>query len=213
MARKKLGDDFNILENALLFAPEGTPLWSDVEGVVVLDKYHDKSYLRNEDYPYSTIHTEDGCYSLNGHYQEVGISDKGFCTLWPSRTHRSWEDWQKVLFKPGDFIYDTHKKRVVKFSYLMGVTGYWGKLDNGKNTEGCLMDCRYASMEQIDEFKSNEKKKSKLEVLKRFSDAAIMSDDDEELQRRIETWNKECEVGLDKEEISTLVIYIFLLKK
>lgn len=95
----------------------------------------------------------------------------------------------------------------------MGETGYWGRLDNGKNTEGCLMDCRYASMEQIDEFKSNEKKKSKLEILKRFSDAAIMSDDDEELQRRIEKWNKECEVGMNNKEISTLISYILLLKK
>lgn len=205
-------EDFNILENALLFAPEGTPLWSDVDGVVTLERYHNRAYLDIEEFPFYSIHIV-GCetYSLNGHYGEIGMSSKGSCVLWPSEDHKTWKDWQKVLFKTGDFIYDTEKKRVILFSYFSNEKCYYGRLANGKYTEGYLDDCRYPSLEQIDEYKKESKKKSKLEASKSLVWIALrsMTDDEYETAEEVGRLNSDYEIGLSDEEVKELIHYIY----
>ena len=204
--------DFNILENALLFAPEGTAIWSDVEGVVTLDRYHDRSWL-NEEFPAGRIciegdYTAD--YSLNGHYGEIGISKKGSCVLWPSKDHKTWNGWQSVLFKAGDFIYDYDKKQVVYFCRKIEEIRYKGKLANGKYTEGWLNGCRYPSMEQIEEYKKEQKKKSKLEASKELVNIVLTSlSDDRETDSDINFWNENYEIGMSVEEVRELICYVF----
>ena len=205
-------EDFNILEKALLFAPEGTAIWSDVEGVVTLDRYHDRSWL-NEEFPAGRICVEGyytADYSLNGHYGEVGISKKGSCVLWPSKDHKTWDDWQSVLFNAGDFIYDYDKKRVVYLCYKIEENRYKGKLANGKYTEGWLNECRYPSMEQIEEYKKESQKKSKLEASKSLVWVALRSmTDDNETAEEIGRWNSDYEIGLSDEEVRELIHYIY----
>lgn len=205
-------EDFNILENALLFAPEGTAIWSDVEGVVTLDRYHDRSWL-NEEFPAGRIciegdYTAD--YSLNGHYGEIGISKKGSCVLWPSKDHKTWNGWQGVLFKAGDFIYDYDKKQVVYLCRKIEEIRYKGKLANGKYTEGWLNGCRYPSMEQIEEYKKEQKKKSKLEASKSLVWVALRTmTDDNETAEEVGRWNSDYEIGLSDEEVRELIHYIY----
>ena len=159
---------YNILENALLYAPEGLRLWSDVDGVVELDRYHNREWL-NEDYPFGRIcvnaldvdadFADD--YNLYGQY---GCEGKGNCVLWPSKDHRTWDNWQRVLFRKGNRIYDTERKVVFVLTYMADYcqnlndgVNYYGDLSNGKHTTGFLKDCRFASKEQIAQYEKEVK--------------------------------------------------------
>lgn len=201
-------EDFNILENALLFAPAGTPLWSDVYGWVKLGKYHDRQYLTTDEFPFSTIHVVDGCYSLNGHYGGLGMSDKGRCVLWPSENHRTWVNWQGAMFKPGDFVYNTVQKKVLVFRHhdTNGLT-YSGVLSDGEVTFGALGDCRYASVEQIDEYK---KWGDKLSAYKDLVTIAIKSvHNDHDTDTDINCWNGKYGMGLSADDVRSLICHTY----
>jgi len=79
-----------ILKNA----PKGLELYSPVYGKVKLN-----CVKPNDQYPIAVER------EFNIWVDEYGrINENGECCLFPSSEHKSWNDWQKVLFKPGYFI-------------------------------------------------------------------------------------------------------------
>ena len=214
-------EDFNILENALLFAPEGTRIWSDVDGLVELDRYHDKRYnvVAKEDsiYPLGSIHTdtttglaEHCAYSLNGHYNDCAISSKGICVLWPSKEHRTWENWQSVLFKAGDFIYNKKQKKVMIFHHFdtNGVS-YSGRLSNGNPEIGALADCRFASNEQIEQFKKEQNDCKSISAYGDLMDIAVRATDfffQEGVLSDLHTWNATHNMGFSDADLKRLTL-------
>ena len=211
-----MSENYNILENALLYAPKGTQLWSDVDGWVELDRYHDRSYLtrfylRDESYPFSVIHVnESNSYSLNGHYNDNGLSSKGNCVLWPSKDHRTWVNWQGVLFKAGTFIYNVKQKKVKIFHHFdtNGIT-YTGKLSDGSTAFGALGDCRFASQEQIDQFKKEQAKNNNLNPFGDLMDIAVRATDfffQEGVLNDLHTWNTTHNMGLSDSDLKRLTL-------
>lgn len=206
-----MNEDYNILENALLYAPKGTQLWSDVDGWVELDRYHDRSYLISDfGYPFSVIHVnESNSYSLNGHYCDNGLSSRGNCVLWPSKDHRTWVNWQSVLFKAGTFIYNVKQKKVKIFHHFdtNGIT-YSGRLSDGSIEFGALGDCRFASQEQIDQFKKEQGKNDKLTPFGDLMDIAVRAANgyysQDDLLNELYTWNAKHDMGLNDEEIKKI---------
>lgn len=212
-----MNEDYNILENALLYAPKGTQLWSDVDGVVELDRYHDRSYLtrfylRNESYPSSVIHVKESTtYSLNGHYGDNGLSSRGNCVLWPSKDHRTWVNWQSVLFKAGTFIYNVKQKKVKIFHHFdtNGIT-YTGKLSDGSTAFGALGDCRFASNEQIEQFKAEQERSNKnIDCYESLVDIAVRASfffTQQETRENLENWNTQFKLGLTDKDLEELII-------
>ena len=205
-----MNEDYNILEKALLYAPEGTQLWSDVDGWVELDRYHDRSYLRDDaSYAFSVIHVKgSNIYSLNGHYCDNGISSRGNCVLWPSKDHRTWVNWQSVLFKAGTFIYNVKQKKVKIFHHSDTVLTYTGKLSDGSISFGALGDCRFASREQIEQFKKEQSQNNKVSMFGDLMDIAIRAAkgyySQDYVLNELYTWNAKHDNGLNDEEIKMI---------
>lgn len=83
-------------------APRGLKLYSPIFGEVELNCVYDTVGERN------AIETFDSrrysrLFSSNGKFHNC---PDGKCMLFPSEKHRSWVEWQKVLFKRGDVISD-----------------------------------------------------------------------------------------------------------
>lgn len=81
-------------------APRGLKLYSPIFGEVELNCVYDTVGERN------AIETFDSrrysrLFSSNGKFHNC---PDGECMLFPSEKHRSWIEWQKVLFKNGDVI-------------------------------------------------------------------------------------------------------------
>lgn len=81
-------------------APRGLKLYTPIFGEVELNCVYDTVGERN------TIETFDSrrylrLFSSNGKFYNCF---DGECMLFPSEKHRSWVEWQKVLFKHGDVI-------------------------------------------------------------------------------------------------------------
>lgn len=81
-------------------APRGLKLYSPIFGEVELNCVYDTVGERNtietfDKYRYSRL------FSGNGKFHNC---PDGECMLFPSEKHRSWVEWQKVLFKHGDVI-------------------------------------------------------------------------------------------------------------
>ena len=65
-------------------------------------------------------------------------------------------------------------------------------------------------MEQIEEYKKEQKKKSKLEASKRLVWVALRSmTDDHETDTEVNLWNSDFEIGLSVEEVRELICYIY----
>lgn len=79
--------DFNIAE-ALKFAPKGLKLYTPIFGQVQMYKIKHKGYIELE------YGKSDGTFfSSQGKYYH-----KGECLLFPSKDHRTWDNWQDILF-------------------------------------------------------------------------------------------------------------------
>ena len=87
---KKL-DLKSILENA----PAGTELFSPYCGKCIFDGVSDKIWVKNPSMHYVG-------FNYDGSLSDEENSE---CLLFPSNEHRSWNNWQEVLFKPGDIIF------------------------------------------------------------------------------------------------------------
>lgn len=80
--------DFNIAE-ALKYAPKGLKLYCPIFGQVQLYKIKHKGFIELE---YGK--SESTFVSPQGKY----FSNIGECLLFPSKDHRTWDNWQSVLF-------------------------------------------------------------------------------------------------------------------
>lgn len=70
----------------LRYAPKGLPLYSPVCGECYLDSYTDEMVIVFNKADYFSFHK-------NGQYYE----NQGECLLFPSKDHRMWDGWQKIL--------------------------------------------------------------------------------------------------------------------
>jgi hypothetical protein len=111
------------IEQILMNAPLDTELYSPVYGVVKLACCGKDEY---DDLRIKTYTADDGMFHW---FNKCGqMNRNGECMLYPSRDVRSWDGWQKVLFKPGDIIavdaYGTDTKRISLFVYADGDEAY-----------------------------------------------------------------------------------------
>lgn len=85
-----------ILKNA----PQGLKLYSLVHGKVTLEE------VINSDINYPIVVID--CDNVNETYSKDGKFVNNFddaeCVLYPSKEHKSWDNWQNVLFKVGDIV-------------------------------------------------------------------------------------------------------------
>jgi hypothetical protein len=87
-----------ILKNA----PKGLGLYSPVYGKVKLETINERLHDVYK-IAVTVINDKMGWGTL--WFDECGrIDPEGECCLFPSSEHKSWNEWQKVLFKPGYFI-------------------------------------------------------------------------------------------------------------
>ena len=80
-----------ILKNA----PKGLELYSPLFGDVTLNRVKDDDLMDDRIILLSNGHLflKDGRYKINGE-----------CLLFPSKNHKTWYNWQSVLFKKGDVV-------------------------------------------------------------------------------------------------------------
>ena len=94
------------LVDILRDAPKGLELWCDVYGKVWFEKIKDDTgFPLVFKFPSEDDEDEDDIDNFTEHGAIYSRNNYEYpCVLWPSEDHRSWEDWQKVLFKAGDVI-------------------------------------------------------------------------------------------------------------
>ena len=84
------------LTEILKNAPKGLKLWSPLFGEVILNS-------TSSGIIHVTIE-HDGIlkvFCANGKYFDYPDAE---CLLFPSKEHRTWDNWQQILFKKGDYI-------------------------------------------------------------------------------------------------------------
>lgn len=90
----------NIAE-ILRYAPQGLKLYSLVDGEVTFKEVD----TTQEYYP---IYTTDKQNDISDAFTKDGKIYYDYkdaeCVLFPSKEHKSWDEWQKVLFKVGDIV-------------------------------------------------------------------------------------------------------------
>ena len=133
-----------ILKNA----PEGLKLYSLVYGDVKFER------VRNDDYPIVTSCGESCDIPTFTKYGKIHKDyENAECVLFPSKEHKSWDEWQDVLFQRGDVIVSIDKVPVLyyedKGSEYSVYNKYGVKL--GK-TLTYLFNSRYATPEERDQF-------------------------------------------------------------
>lgn len=89
------------IEQILADAPRDIELYSVICGVVKLAG-RGKNEETNEIMRIKTYTEDDGIFHWFNRYGQR--STRGECVLFPSREHRTWDDWQSVLFRAGDII-------------------------------------------------------------------------------------------------------------
>lgn len=148
--------DFNIAE-ALKYAPKGLKLYSPVLGEVELSEVSQGTYaieVKISDKHYSF--TEHGCY----------LEGKGECLLFPSKDHRTWDNWQDILLPQciGCVCVNTGTPEPTMFICTSNGTVFadnsgtiWEALIG--QSGNYLKSSRYASLEEIKQFFDNLKSK------------------------------------------------------
>lgn len=100
-----------ILKNA----PQGLKLYSLVHGDVTLESVD----TEQEYYPINIIANQNDCtdtLSKDGkiYYEYVDAE----CVLFPSKEHKTWDNWQEVLFQCGDVVVSQNKTPVGLQTFL-----------------------------------------------------------------------------------------------
>lgn len=127
-------------------APRGLKLYSPIFGEVELNCVYDTVGERN------TIETFDNrrylrLFSSNGKFHNC---PDGECMLFPSEKHRSWVEWQNVLFKRGDVISDGEETYIFRSKGNVNL-----RITNKEGLNILLfktLSCRYATSEEKEHF-------------------------------------------------------------
>lgn len=126
-----------ILKNA----PKGLELYSPLFGEVTLNRVKDDDLMDDRIILLSNGHLflKDGRYNINGE-----------CLLFPSKNHRTWDNWQSVLFKKGDVV--KHNSGCV-FLGLLVKSWQCGYLSDGSYTVApSPQEWEYANQEEREQF-------------------------------------------------------------
>ena len=86
-----------ILKNA----PEGLILYSLVHGDVTLKK----GINTNNNYPVITTYDTDNPATFTKYGKFINDFEDAECVLFPSKEHKSWDNWQEVLFQVHWLLY------------------------------------------------------------------------------------------------------------
>ena len=81
-------------------APKGLKLYSLIHGEVTLDEVN----TTQEYYPIDIVNKSGTLESFTKDGKMYYDYDDAECVLFPSKEHKSWENWQEVLFQVGDII-------------------------------------------------------------------------------------------------------------
>lgn len=102
------------------------------------------------------------CKSFSGNekkfFMDGTLSTHGECMLFPSETHRSWDNWQNDLFQPGDIIVkdfddDWGVANTVLYTGVSDRLEFMGFDVKGNKVYPLPVSCyRYATVEEINEF-------------------------------------------------------------
>ena len=136
-----------ILENA----PKGLKLYSSLCGECQYDRLVES--LGGYDI-YVTTLEDDYTYCFN---QDGIYMDGGECLLFPSKEYRSWDNWQKILFKKGDIVSAQSVVNYKKNVYLYGgydkdKNEFIGYMNDGHLDYLNLNQCIYATPEEKEKF-------------------------------------------------------------
>lgn len=104
------------IEQLLLNAPRDIELYSVICGNVKLASCKEES----EKIRIKVYTPDDGMFHWFNKYGQ--LNNNGECVLFPSREHKSWEDWQSVLFEAGNIIANdmpvhTNTKKIAIYVY------------------------------------------------------------------------------------------------
>ena len=94
------------------------------------------------------------CKSYSGNkktfFVDGTLSTHGECMLWPSEIHRTWDNWQKVLFKSGNVIVKDEDDEKGPAQTVIYIDGYnFAINDKGQKEEIIPTTYRYADMMEI----------------------------------------------------------------
>ena len=138
---------FNIAE-ALKYAPKGLKLYSPLFGECSYERIDND----DEDYIYVQTKEGEGMFYENGTYFGYHYSE---CLLFPSASHRCWNNWQNTLFLEsiGSVCIDT----ITGNKFILGENGTYFDNNTGNSyhfsdASNYLLNSRYASPEKSKEF-------------------------------------------------------------
>lgn len=139
----------NIAE-ILRYAPRGLKLYSLVHGEVTL-----KSVDIEQDYYPIDINTFTDFETLTKNGKIYMEFEDAECILFPSKEHKSWYNWQEVLFKVGDVVTCTKDiNQKDKTFIITGICGNFITLNNNKNLSynNTSLLYRYATPDEREQF-------------------------------------------------------------
>ena len=141
-----------ILENA----PKGIKLYSLVHGEVIFDGVI-KPITDNIDISFPIV--AKNCYNYEEEYTKYGTLYNTFegteCVLFPSQEHKSWDNWQDILFQCGDVVVSQNETPVgfqVFLCYENEDRGYLTYDVWGEKNYITPSYYRYATPEERDQF-------------------------------------------------------------
>ena len=129
----------SILENA----PSGTELFSPYCGKCIFNDVSDKIWVKN-----SSMHYVG--FNYDG---SLSDEDNAECLLFPHNEHRTWNNWQEILFKPGDIVFFDNSEEATRVSSIVikedgtlaGSDGFQFQTNN-------IQYYRYANKEEREQF-------------------------------------------------------------
>lgn len=128
-----------ILKNA----PQGLKLYSLVHGEVTLNKV---TKTNNNAYPIVVFDFNKDISTFTKYGQIFATFNDAECVLFPSKEHKSWDNWQEVLFQRGDVITASGGEILLFNSTDYAFTN---KAESRVITKGIY---RYATPEERDKF-------------------------------------------------------------
>lgn len=126
-------------------APQGLKLYSLVHGEVTLNEI-----ILNNEYPVRTICSIGSPSTFTKHGKFIkDLEEDAECVLYPSKEHKSWDNWQEVLFQIGDIVTNniTHRSFIITNYNTHELIDRQGSTYHNK-----FVDYEYATPEEREQF-------------------------------------------------------------
>ena len=110
--------------------------------------YGQMTFICIENDEYHSIVCCDVASCTHKFFGDGSICNHGECVLFPNASKRYWDDWQRTLFKDGDFITNMYTGEVLEFMNLQE-----GIASDGTIKLISYEQFRFASGDEIEKFK------------------------------------------------------------